>query len=504
MIRLSLSQRIFLITAVALLPTIIIIVLNIWIIRAERQAEMHDQASRAARAAAVELERIVNGVEAVLATVAIAQVEAFANPADCAGFLRRIVDGLPHLQSVALIGDDGRVLCASNPADIGTDARNQPWFDAARRHGGRVVGTYTENPATGAPGLPIAMSGAVSPNPPGAVAVAVGVIDLAWLGARMRERSVPPGGALTLADRDGRILTREPFPERFVGTVIPAAFQHLVNAPGPGTLELVSQDGVRRIIGYLPAGHDPVVGLYISAGLSTDAGLAVIRHVTLRAVLVAVAGIAVAMLLAWLTSDAFIRQPVRRMLATIDAWQRNDNAARTGLGPDLAELGRVGAALDSFMDRLTVARAERRTAEAQRELLARELDHRVKNLLASVQAVARQTFRGSSDEAARIFSGRLAAMGNAHQVLMSGAWRAAPMHDLVAAAVAPFNHATAAEGAPFAMSGPAFDVDSHAAMALSMGLHELCTNAAKHGALSRPGGKVALSWRLDGDGFTLV
>src|SRR5690606_20738956 len=106
--------------------------------------------------------------------------------------------------------------------------------------------------------------------------VVVAYLDLNWLGARVRERELFGGNALTIADRNGIILAREPFPERFVGTPIPEEYQRLVRAPVPGTLELTSQDGTRRVVGYYP-GQD---SLYVSAGTSVETGLQQVGKVT--------------------------------------------------------------------------------------------------------------------------------------------------------------------------------------------------------------------------------
>ncbi|MBU1378440.1 MAG: sensor histidine kinase [Alphaproteobacteria bacterium] len=129
-------------------------------------------------------------------------------------------------------------------------------------------------------------------------------------------------------------------------------------------------------------------------------------------------------------------------------------------------------------------------------LLKLELHHRVKNTLAVVQSLADQTLRGATDtEAARHdFAARLAALSDAHDVLVDAGWREVTLEALAARALAPFRPAPADR---LTLDGPPVTVAPEAAVALSLCLHELATNAAKHGALSGPDGRVRLIWRVD-------
>lgn len=136
---------------------------------------------------------------------------------------------------------------------------------------------------------------------------------------------------------------------------------------------------------------------------------------------------------------------------------------------------------------------ERKRAEERRTLLINELNHRVKNTLASVQSIARQTLRSgrSLEEISDIFTGRLMALASAHDVLTRENWEGAGLAKIVETALAPFDERR------IARSGPDVRVDARAALALGMALHELATNASKYGSLSNEDGAVDLAWRLD-------
>ncbi|WP_313196098.1 PAS domain S-box protein [Shinella zoogloeoides] len=117
-----------------------------------------------------------------------------------------------------------------------------------------------------------------------------------------------------------------------------------------------------------------------------------------------------------------------------------------------------------------------------------ELKHRIKNILSTVTAIARQTFGDEERDAVRTFDERLASLARAHDVLTTGNWEEADLRAVIDTALQPY--------APdrFRIEGPAINVGAHAVTALTLAFHELATNAAKYGALSREGGVVSIRW----------
>lgn len=143
---------------------------------------------------------------------------------------------------------------------------------------------------------------------------------------------------------------------------------------------------------------------------------------------------------------------------------------------------------------------DRKRAEEQRDLLIKELEHRVKNTLTTVQSIASQSFRaaGIGPEALRAFDARLIALGNVHGVLTKQSWDAAGLHDVVWAALRPH---TAPDRDRFSVEGPNVQVGPKCAVAFSMAVHELATNAIKYGALSAEAGHVDIAWSAVDDRF---
>ncbi len=139
---------------------------------------------------------------------------------------------------------------------------------------------------------------------------------------------------------------------------------------------------------------------------------------------------------------------------------------------------------------------ERKRAEERRIMLINELNHRVKNTLASVQSIARQTLRAGHppDQAMELFTARLVALSAAHNVLTRENWAGAALAEIAQEALAPFT--TRGEGR-IRIEGPEARVSARAAVGLAMALHELATNATKYGALSGEDGLVDLTWSVD-------
>ena len=136
---------------------------------------------------------------------------------------------------------------------------------------------------------------------------------------------------------------------------------------------------------------------------------------------------------------------------------------------------------------------DRVTGERQQKLLLDELNHRVKNSLATVQAIADQTLRTTeTPEAFRVaFEARLMALSATHNLLTAGAWESAYLRDVALMELRPHGPER------YRLDGPDIGLEPAQTLALGLLFHELATNAAKHGALSTGEGSVAVSWRID-------
>ncbi|MBP2611646.1 MULTISPECIES: PAS domain-containing sensor histidine kinase [Agrobacterium] len=135
----------------------------------------------------------------------------------------------------------------------------------------------------------------------------------------------------------------------------------------------------------------------------------------------------------------------------------------------------------------------RKDAERLKSILVNELHHRVKNVLATVTAIARQTLGRdkANHEEVEAFTSRLASLSRAQDLLVHADWQHADLKAVMQQALSPYPVDA------FQIGGPSVPLPPRAVVSLSLALHELATNAAKYGALSAPGGQVSISWQFE-------
>jgi PAS domain S-box-containing protein len=147
---------------------------------------------------------------------------------------------------------------------------------------------------------------------------------------------------------------------------------------------------------------------------------------------------------------------------------------------------------------VTIDVTDRKEAEERQVLLAREVDHRARNALAVIQSIIRLTRAKSVEDYVQAIEGRIKALARAHTLLSDSRWNGADLATLVADELAPYR-----AGDKVQWVGPDISLQPATAQGLALALHELATNAAKHGALSSPTGKIRLEWELHHDALIL-
>ncbi|MFN3670966.1 MAG: cache domain-containing protein, partial [Bosea sp. (in: a-proteobacteria)] len=204
------KKRLFFVATAALVPGLAMLAFNELSYRAERAQEVHRQALEAGRQAGSEIERIVEGVDGLLTAVAAIPAVFNADVAGCTEALKAVARSVASIRTVFLLDREGRIVCDSSGGSSGLNLSDRSYFRDALEKPGVAIGEYTMSRLSNAAILPI---GKAVRDANGAVlgVLATG-IRLEWLGERLRERGLAPGGALTIADRSGVILARQPNP----------------------------------------------------------------------------------------------------------------------------------------------------------------------------------------------------------------------------------------------------------------------------------------------------
>jgi two-component sensor histidine kinase len=247
-----------------------------------------------------------------------------------------------------------------------------------------------------------------------------------------------PGDAWTISifDNDGVNFARVPNPKETVGKPASPQLYALMLREAEATLQTVSLEGVALFTTF---SRSPLTGWTVATGIAEHS----------------------------------LVDPLWRNLAITSV-----------LGTLLLLIGLAFAVRMAT----TIARGE-----MLHNLLIEELNHRVKNSLAILQAIAVQTFRSASKSEREKFAGRLGALAEAHNLLSEEKWRSSSLEDVIGRALQPFvpNNPERVH-----MSGPPVPLSPRLAVIVSMIVHEIATNAAKYGALSNETGTVRLDWEI--------
>lgn len=195
--------------------------------------------------------------------------------------------------------------------------------------------------------------------------------------------------------------------------------------------------------------------------------------------------------------DRVAGRPAEELRRAIGEGRAEDTRWHRRKGGETFWANGVSMRLDGAPALVKVMRDETATklAEDQRVLLLNELNHRIKNTLATVQSIVEQTLRASGADPAtrRILTERLVALSEAHNVLVAESWAGADLNTILARALSPHDD----EGrSRFELAGPSVRLSPQQAVSMSLVVHELTTNAIKYGALSTEAGRVTISWNL--------
>ena len=614
----TLTKRLLLLALISVLPAIVIWTYTEVSLRRAREAEVNDLAIRQAQVVGAELERIFDGVQGLLLAVDETQSIRTFDTAACSPYLKAIQERVPYILSIVAMDISGHIRCRpTGTIDTQHYFADRRYFHNALGNRGFVVGEYTpvfdEGGLAPHPVLPLALP--IWNDRGDVVGVLAAALDLRWLAEKVKERTVPQGGSVTISDRNGIVIVQDPHPERMLGKLLPQDYLVQARAKSVGTAETVSIDGMERIVGYIPLDLPPK-DVYINVGLSTKAAFASINQAAQRGFMLIAAALIMALSLSALLSRAFITRPFEQITDGIQAWRRGDYQARISLPGKSGEFGILARAFNDLMDdvderqqalqlseeraRLALeaghmgtwwydpdknvgamsARAaamiglpeatssmnprewqeilhpddmervvqkwraaikslgdyedeyrirhpsgsirwinskgrvfldthkrpvyfvgifhditEQKHAEEQQRFFLNELNHRVKNTLATVQSIASQTLRTTetSEQFREAFEGRLLALSKTHNLLTHQSWREAGLRDVAEQELAPYRKPGDER---VVLQGPDVKLPARHAINLGLVLHELVTNAAKYGALSTNAGRLEMTWAI--------
>jgi two-component sensor histidine kinase len=302
---------------------------------------------------------------------------------------------------------------------------------------------------------------------------------------------VPQGWVAVISDREGKVLARSLRHEEWVGKPMALGAWQITKdvPPGRGGLwrDVFTLEGIRVFGAYH---RMQSTGWLVGVSALPEVYAAPRRSILLLGSLLAIVSLLLATILALLMG--------RRIINAIRVLEVKASGMR-----DMKVIEFPNTSLDEVN---TVAEIMRNTTEVlkarqkQQTTMMQELNHRVKNTLATVQSISRMTSKNSKDMRAyeEAFSARLMALSTTHNLLTESAWSGVELHQLLNTELRPFQ-----PQARVSSDGPPVILTSKIAVALGMSVHELATNAAKHGAWQGNGGTVRICWSVQDDQLTL-
>ena len=299
----------------------------------------------------------------------------------------------------------------------------------------------------------------------------------------LADQGLPPTWIGAIVDRNGTVVARSRDAEQFVGRpATPENVERVRAEVRQGVSESVSLDGVPTLL-----------ALARSPGSGWSTIVAVPRSdITApawrSALYLALAGgllLTLGVIMAWQVGRS-IAGPMKGLTNLAQHVGRGEPITAPATG--LVEIDRVG-------DALALASTQLREADRRQKLLIDELNHRVKNTLATVQSLSWQVIRpGVSPQVAQErFQQRLLALSRTHNLLNETLWEGASLRTILEAEFKPY----AADSTRVHLDGPTVDLPARLAVVLGMAFHELATNAVKYGALSTASGRVQVDWKVE-------
>jgi diguanylate cyclase (GGDEF)-like protein len=363
---LSIRARLIVVALLAIAPLMVERVRGLERARVERAALARNQVIDLARSGVAAQREVIDSTRALLRVAAHVYMKMPLDAPDCNQILNDLSGNVPWMRMLAVAGSNGRVKCASDPAVIGLNIGDRPYFQNALHSRDFALGDYLIKRFSGVPGVmatyPVIKDRGV------VTAVIVGSLDLKWIGELAASAAQGSGAEVLVVDGAGTVLAASAGEEQLVGkSFIGHELTKELAAKDEGTTTASDFDGTRRILGFVRV---PWTNARLAVGLDESVVHSSIdREISIAYVQLGVFGMLV-LLAAWFGGERLILRPIRSLVRTATRFGRGDLQARAAHEPWMAEFAPLAAAFDDMARKLAAREEELRIANEHLEELA--------------------------------------------------------------------------------------------------------------------------------------
>lgn len=371
----TIKGRLLALVLIAAFPVILLDLWNELERRAYLQAEAAAQALRAARLIAAEQDQYFETARTVLtAYLAMPQVRNGDWEA-CNAYLARLIAAFPHYTGFGVATPDGIITCSSNRQTLHLNIAGRDYFREVMLKKSFAVGGVMWGGMSGRKIIGLAQP-LLDPQKTTVRLIGVLGLDLERWSSLIAGPELPPETTVIALDAAGTVMARVPNGNDWIAQPAPEALRQI---EAPGVREVVDPDGQRRLYGLVPLLESERI--VIGVGLPVAPVFDRIDRLFWREIALLSGVFLLVGIIAWIGSEATIHRPLADLQAAIDRIRAGDLGARSSTATRVPEFVRLGRSFDAMAETLERREAELYRALADKELLLREMNHRVKNSL---------------------------------------------------------------------------------------------------------------------------
>ncbi len=481
----SLRSRLSVLVGLAVLPPLVLSAYNTYTLSKALEKQAAEEALASARLIAAELEQLIDGTRYLMITL-VKHASVPDNEDECSAYFKSVLADIPIYREAALIDRAGKFHCSTIAIPPNLNVSDRFYFNEPLRTGSLTIGSLTTGRVTGQESIHISLP---YRSPDGRFdGVVVFVLNPERMGQALAERRWQTQHRVIVADREGSVVISVPLSDLPRAQIIAKKAFDVARTSTDMTFVAKSSQGYGEIIGLVPVQGEQE-GLLVAVGIDRDTVLAQVWVTIFRSIGVGLATILLASGLVWLAAYAVISRPIKKL---VEAARRRQSGDMTVQFPKLrssTELGQLSTALRDMSEKNT-------ELLNQKQLLLRELQHRVMNSLQILASLLGLQGRQLSDpEAAEQLNrarDRVLSMGSVYRFLYQaerfdkidlGEFVKVICKEAQQAYSATEHSITVTETIPIT-------VDGEQAASLAVLLHELITNALKHAYVGDDTGSI--------------